>query len=138
MTSQPVYEELTLEECLTLLAETSVGRIAGIANGKPFVFPVNYLLEGRTVVFRTGEGTKRHGASFGQVAFEIDSIDQTTRTGWSVILHGVGHEISEALDHYSQHLRELDLHPWPPGEKPHWVAIHAESITGRRIIRRPG
>jgi nitroimidazol reductase NimA-like FMN-containing flavoprotein (pyridoxamine 5'-phosphate oxidase superfamily) len=128
-----VYEELSLDECLALLAEGSIGRLAGIVNGKPFIFPVNYALEGDTVVFRTSPGTKLAGAGFGPVAFEIDGVSETHQTGWSVIVQGIGTEITDALDHRSEALRQLELQPWLPGERSHWVAIQAESVTGRRL-----
>jgi hypothetical protein len=53
-----------------------------------------------------------------------------------VIVQGVGKEITDAFDHQSAALRQAALEPWVPGEKAHWVAIEAESITGRRLSRR--
>jgi nitroimidazol reductase NimA-like FMN-containing flavoprotein (pyridoxamine 5'-phosphate oxidase superfamily) len=130
-----VLEDLSREECLAHLARTPVGRVGGVAHGRPFLFPVNYLLDGETVVFRTEPGTKLEGAGFGRVAFEIDGIDESAKLGWSVIVQGVGAEITEMIDDHSERLRELGVVPWAPGEKAHWVAIQAESITGKRIRR---
>jgi nitroimidazol reductase NimA-like FMN-containing flavoprotein (pyridoxamine 5'-phosphate oxidase superfamily) len=130
-----VYEELSPDECLSLLGQGSIGRLAGVAEGRPFVFPINYALDGDTVVFRTSPGTKLAGAGFGRVAFEIDGVDEASRTGWSVIVQGVSREITDAVDLQSDALRRLDLQPWVPGERAHWVAIQAESITGRRLGR---
>ena len=39
------YEELCSDECTALLAEGRVGRVAGIVDNQPFIFPVNYTLE---------------------------------------------------------------------------------------------
>lgn len=128
-----VYEDLSLEDCIALLAEGTIGRLAGIVNGRPFIFPVNYALDGDTVVFRTSPGTKLAGAGFGPVAFEIDGVDEAERTGWSVVVQGIGTEITDALDHRSEALRQLELQPWVPGETSHWVAIQTESVTGRRL-----
>jgi uncharacterized protein len=133
--SGAVLEEIPLEECLDLLTRTPVGRVGGVAHGRPFVFPINFLFDGDAVVFRTAPGTKLDGAGFGRVAFEIDGVDEETETGWSVIVQGVAAEISDMLDHHSETLRQLDLSPWVAGEKTHWVAIDAESITGRRLAR---
>jgi nitroimidazol reductase NimA-like FMN-containing flavoprotein (pyridoxamine 5'-phosphate oxidase superfamily) len=127
------YEELSVGECLGLLAAQNFGRIAVIMDGHPIVFPVNYALDGDTVVFRTAPGTKLSGAALGHVAFEIDDVDQPSRTGWSVIVKGVGNEITTALDERSARLRELEVQPWVPGEHAHWVEILAESVTGRRL-----
>jgi nitroimidazol reductase NimA-like FMN-containing flavoprotein (pyridoxamine 5'-phosphate oxidase superfamily) len=130
-----VLEELSREECLALLSRTPVGRIGGIRDGRPFVFPVNYVLDDDTVVFRTEPGTKLDSAGFGPVAFEIDGIDDAAQVGWSVIVQGVGYEITDMVDGYSEKLRELRVVPWAAGAKAHWVAIQAESITGRRLRR---
>lgn len=135
MTSDVVYEEISRDECLRLLSQSSLGRLAALVDGRPVVFPVNYTVDRDTVVFRTDPGTKLAGAGFGRVAFEIDGTDPERRTGWSVIVQGVGTEITEALDLRSDALRNLDLQPWAPGQRAHWVAIEAESITGRRLRR---
>lgn len=127
------YEDIPRDECLALLAGASVGRIGGSIGGRPFVFPVNFAADGDRVVFKTAPGTKLDGAAFGRVVFEIDGIDDERQGGWSVVVEGVATEITEMLDARSAKLRELDLQPWPPGEKAHWVAIEPESVTGRRV-----
>jgi len=51
--------DLSRDECLELLAAMSVDRIAYTTDDGPRVLPVNYVLEGESVVFRTvsdGEG----------------------------------------------------------------------------------
>lgn len=135
MSADSVYEELSPDECMALLASHSIGRLAGVVDGRPFVFPVNYMVDGDTVVFRTSPGTKLAGAGLGPVAFEVDTVDEERRIGWSVIVQGTGTEITDALDRRSEALRQLELEPWVPGEKAHWVAIQADSITGRRLRR---
>jgi len=131
-----IYEELSASDCLELLGAQNLGRIAVVLDGHPIVFPVNYALDGDSVVFRTDPGTKLSGAAMGRVAFEIDGTDATTRTGWSVIVQGVGSEITTAVDHRSERLRQLDVQPWVPGERVRWIEIIAQSVTGRRL-RRP-
>jgi nitroimidazol reductase NimA-like FMN-containing flavoprotein (pyridoxamine 5'-phosphate oxidase superfamily) len=132
-TANRVYEELSVGECLELLGTHSLGRLAVIVDGHPIVFPINYALEGDAVVFRTAPGTKLSGAALGQVAFEIDEVDERTQTGWSVIVQGVGNEITSTLDERSGRLRALEVQPWVPGERAHWIEILAQSITGRRL-----
>lgn len=128
-----VYEELSPGECLAHLAAGRIGRLAGVVDGRPFIFPVNYVLDGATIVFRADAGTALAGAGFGWVAFEIDGVDHDEQTGWSILVRGLATEITDALDHRSRVLRALDVQPWVPGEKGHWVAIQADSITGRRL-----
>ena len=132
-----MVEELSEHECLELLGAHSVGRIAVVRDGQPLIFPVNYVLEGRTVAFRTDPGTKLSSAVLGRVAFEIDSTDLLYREGWSVLVQGIGNEITEALDSWSERILARSLVPWAGGEKDHWIAITSPSFTGRRIVHRP-
>ena len=59
---------LTEEECLVLLAANQLGRVGVVVDGQPLVFPVNYVLDGHTIVFRTGVGTILGGSAFAMVA----------------------------------------------------------------------
>jgi nitroimidazol reductase NimA-like FMN-containing flavoprotein (pyridoxamine 5'-phosphate oxidase superfamily) len=129
-------EEISEEECLALLAGGSVGRIATVSNGQPLIFPVNYVLEGRTVAFRTDPGTKLDAATLGKVAFEVDSVDPELREGWSVLVQGIGREITDGWDTWSQSVTARHLEPWAAGAKEHWVAVARPVFSGRRIRRR--
>jgi nitroimidazol reductase NimA-like FMN-containing flavoprotein (pyridoxamine 5'-phosphate oxidase superfamily) len=131
-----VYEDLSVAECLQLLGAHNFGRLAVVVDGRPLVFPVNYALEGDAVVFRTAGGTKLSGAALGHVAFEIDHIDEATQTGWSVIVQGVGNDITSTFDEHSERLRALMVQPWVPGEHAHWVGILAQTVSGRRLRPR--
>ena len=46
-------EVIDPDECRRLLAGDEIGRLAIINGATPAVFPVNYALDGDTVVFRT-------------------------------------------------------------------------------------
>ena len=129
--------ELSEDECLDLLGTHSVGRIAVVRDGQPLIFPVNYLLDGRTVAFRTDPGTKLAGATLGRVAFEIDSTDPLSWEGWSVLVKGIGTEITDARDSRSKRIVSGWLVPWAGGAKEHWVAIASPVFTGRRIVHQP-
>jgi len=72
----PAAEILDPDQCWTLLAETTVGRLAVIVDGHPGVFPVNYRVDDRTLVFRTGSGTK-------QEAIEHRTADPLREHGWA-------------------------------------------------------
>jgi nitroimidazol reductase NimA-like FMN-containing flavoprotein (pyridoxamine 5'-phosphate oxidase superfamily) len=120
-------EELTREECLALLAVNSVGRIAVIGrDDMPFVVPVNYQLTGETVVFRTDHGTKLDALRRRPVAFQIDEVDPLQRTGWSVLLQGVAHEVSP------HEVGDAVVEPWLR-QKHHWIQLVPRFISGRRI-----
>jgi len=122
---------LTEEECLALLGSNQVGRVGVAVDGQPLIFPVNYVLDGRSIVVHTGEGTLLGGASFAAVAFEIDGSDAVRRSGWSVLVQGMGHDITNAVDGLSQRLQKVELFPWAPGAKARLLRIDPRIITGR-------
>jgi len=124
--------ELTRAECFELLADEQLGRVAVTDDRGPVVFPVNFVLDRHTVVFRTEPGTKLHAASQGRrVCFEAGGTDAATHTGWSVLVRG---EITEVTDPAElARLRELPLRVWAPGGRDHYVRILPAVLTGRRI-----
>jgi uncharacterized protein len=127
--------ELTPEACTRLLAGEEVGRIAFAGDdGYPVVLPVNYRLDGALIVFRTAEGVKLEGVPLRRVAFEVDRLDPSMRTAWSVLVRGHATEVTSALGEPYESLRSAPLAPWAPGSKDHWVAVEIESITGRQIV----
>lgn len=79
--AEPSLHTLPREECLRLLATQEFGRLAVVDDGQPLVFPVNYAVDGDVVVFRADPGTKLAAASLGLVAFEVDDVDVSTRSG---------------------------------------------------------
>ena len=127
-------ERISREECVALLRSKDVGRLVVVDSGRPLIFPVNYAMDGDAPVFRTASGTKLWAASRSPVAFEVDEVDSAARSGWSVVVHGVGHEIT-AFD--SGELQErvygLPVHPWAKGDKPSIMRIAPRLITGRRV-----
>jgi uncharacterized protein len=124
---------LTEEQCWAHLQAQQLGRLAIVMSGRPQIFPVNYAVGGKSIVFRTGPGSKlTHGPGF-LGCFEIDGYDQHTREGWSVTAVGPLEEITDAEDARSRVLRELRVDPLAPGARLHWVALHAEQVTGRHF-----
>ena len=126
---------LDRDECLALVRHQPVGRIAIVDGGHPLVFPVNYLLDGDDVVFRTGEGTKLDLAQRGPVCFEVDEIDPATRGGWSVMIHGRLEEVTAYDGPLFDRLAAAGVEPWAEAPKDHVMRVIARSITGRRIHR---
>jgi nitroimidazol reductase NimA-like FMN-containing flavoprotein (pyridoxamine 5'-phosphate oxidase superfamily) len=125
-------EELDQDECRRLLTERHLGRLAIPDFGGPVIFPVNYLVDQDLIVFRTGPGSKLDAATeFEQVAFEVDAVEEATRTGWSVVVLGTLAEITDPAD--LARLRALPLYPWAPGEKTRYVRVRPRKVTGRRI-----
>ena len=134
-TTQPGLEVLEREECLRLLAENEVGRLAVVDSGRPVIFPVNYAVDDATVVFRSDPGTKLEASRRAPVALEIDHFDSERREGWSVVVMGYAEEITSFDPPRIRRLQWLPLQPWAEGEKAHWVRIVPLTISGRRIVR---
>ena len=85
---------LDVRTSLELLRSAQVGRLAVIVNDHPEIFPVNYLVDRGTVVFRTAEGTKLAAVAFGSnVAFEVDGYEPDKGVAWSVVMKGRASEI---------------------------------------------
>jgi nitroimidazol reductase NimA-like FMN-containing flavoprotein (pyridoxamine 5'-phosphate oxidase superfamily) len=124
-------------ECLRLLASEEVGRLGVVFGGRPEIFPVNYVVDGDDVMFRTDPGTKLAAATQNPVVFEVDHLDRVARSAWSVILHGRAHQVSSfdspAL---TRRLAHLSLYPWTGTAKAHLMQIVPTTMTGRRVPGR--
>jgi nitroimidazol reductase NimA-like FMN-containing flavoprotein (pyridoxamine 5'-phosphate oxidase superfamily) len=121
---------LSEDESWSLLSSVSLGRLVTILGGQPEVFPVNFVTQRRTVLFRTAQGTKLYSAVMGgQVVFEAD--DHTAVEGWSVIVKGRARLLSANADILDA--EEAPLLSWIATVKPHYVRLVATEITGRRF-----
>jgi uncharacterized protein len=126
------WQELTDAECRRLLGERHLGRLALVDADGPVILPVNYAFAAGTVVFRTDPGGKLDAVAGGAaVAFEVDAVDEGSRTGWSVVVRGRAAEVSDPAE--LERVRPLPLYPWAPGAKARYVGVRPASITGRRI-----
>jgi nitroimidazol reductase NimA-like FMN-containing flavoprotein (pyridoxamine 5'-phosphate oxidase superfamily) len=136
MTAGRETRTLPVGECLRLLDTTPIGRLVFTEHALPAVHPVNFLRHGRSIIVRTGAGSKLDAARRGDVvAFEADHIDPDSRTGWSVMV--VGH--ASVVDDVDRLVAVLDLEhrPWVRDRGAHVVQISAERITGRRLVLDP-
>jgi uncharacterized protein len=59
--TQPVTE-LSADESWQLISAMSLGRLVTVVAGRPELFPVNFVVQRSTVLFRTSEGTKLFSA----------------------------------------------------------------------------
>lgn len=127
-----IEEELNEETCWLLLAGADVGRLAVATLNCPDVFPVNHVVDDRTIVFRTGPGTKLDSAlSAPAVAYEVDGHDRDCGHAWSVVVKGVAREISG--DDVVPATDALPLVSWHGGYKLRWIRITPHQVTGRRF-----
>ncbi|WP_026928155.1 pyridoxamine 5'-phosphate oxidase family protein [Granulicoccus phenolivorans] len=118
-----------------LLATQSVGRLATSLEREPDIFPVNFVVDGETLVFRTGTGTKLFElVANSHVAFETDSW-VPGKDGWSVVVKGT----AEVLEHIAdiEAAEKLPLTPWIPTIKTHFVRITPSEVSVRRFTFGP-
>jgi uncharacterized protein len=129
-------EILTVAQCWSQLRDGFVGRLAVQHEGRPDIFPVNYVVDRGSLVFRTGSGTLFATSAGADVAFEVDGYDAVDATAWSVVVRGTARELRD-LDDTLDALR-LPLFPWHEGPKPRIVRIEPDSVSGRRFTVRGG
>lgn len=137
-THGPAIERLDRDECLRLLAIDDVGRLAIVQGRVPSIFPVNYGLDGESVVFRTDPGTKLDHGPRALAAFEIDGIDHEARIGWSVVLTGRLEEVTRYDGPLYDRVRRVGVSPWAGGDKEHWMRLVPGIVSGRRVGPPPG
>lgn len=132
-TDRAGLEILHLGDCFLLLGSVPLGRIGFVSGGEVVILPVNFVVDGQDVVFRTSSGSKLSAVEVGRyVGFEADSYDAATETGWSVVVNGLAEIVDSDVE--AARLDRLGLSTWGGGgSDPMWVRIRPMSITGRRI-----
>jgi uncharacterized protein len=121
------------DECLERLGREVVGRLGVVDAGTPMILPVNYVLDGADIVFRSGDGTKVSAGPRARACFEIDGIDREARVGWSVVAVGRLEEVTPHDSATWSRVRGLPVEPWAGGEKAHWMRLVTERISGRHV-----
>ncbi len=128
-------EVLSESECWQLLRSVDVGRIAmATDDGSVEIFPINFVVDHGTIVFRTAAGTKlTRAAKAEEVGFEADDSDlEGDGVAWSVVVRGPAETIDggdELFDAF-----ELDLRPWHASNKPYFVRLVPRMTSGRRFV----
>jgi uncharacterized protein len=128
--SQPI-SILSETECWNLLSSVALGRLVTSVDGQPEIFPVNFVVQHKTVLFRTAEGTKLVSTAINdRVLFEADEHGVTE--GWSVIVKGAAKILrtNEEIDEAERG----QLLPWTATVKQHFVRVRPLSVTGRRFF----
>ena len=128
-TPHDTVQELDEVQVWEFLTAHRIGRLAIVIGGEPDIFPVNYVVDGQSLVFRTAEGSKLLAASLGgRMAFQVD--EWTHEGAVSVLAHGTPH-VMEGEERESATSLELD--PWVPTHKEHWVRLEVDEVAGRRF-----
>jgi uncharacterized protein len=125
-------------DCVNLLRSHDLGRLALVdREARPLIFPVNYFFDEGVIVFRTAPGSKLDLVPGAYVSFEIDGFDPDEGLGWSVLVKGIAHDITNPRGAPTGRMRFWPVRPMAPGAREHWVGIWADEITGRRFQSEP-
>jgi nitroimidazol reductase NimA-like FMN-containing flavoprotein (pyridoxamine 5'-phosphate oxidase superfamily) len=127
-----LVSQLSEDEAWELLRQHEVGRLATTVSGVLDIFPITYVVDEKTLVFRTAPGTKLVELAINDnVTFEIDQYDN--EAGYSVVIHGTAERLESMED-----IDRAALLPLPslfPTERPRYVRIHPSIISARRFRR---
>ena len=130
MGDESPVREMTQDECWEMLRRTEFGRLAFHLGPEVHLVPINYAVDGRTLLFRTAPGSKLVGVAMNSdVVFEIDEYDE--HTARSVIMRGIARRLDEDEQHRAD---AVPLHPWVPTLKYEVVEISADEVTGRTFF----
>lgn len=130
----PGIEILNVSDCWALIRSGEVARLAICVNDQPDIFPINYVVDHGSVVFRSAPGTKLSASNGNAVALEVDGLDGLNGGQvWSVVVKGTAEVLTEI--HGVFEATGLPLFPWQATSKPVFVRIEPTEITGRRFHR---
>lgn len=125
---------LGLDECLQRVGSAPLGRVAFHDRGDVVVLPVIHVVDGTTIAFRARWDSRLAAAiRDDSVAFEVDSYDPSTRTGWSVLVEGIACTVDDPDD--GARLEELLGSAWEGRpEDSFWIRVRPDEVTGRRLV----
>lgn len=123
---------MTEEACRARFLDHSLGRLGYVDDGWPVVIPVNYAMHDGDIFIRSLPGAKLAVAAKAEVVcIEVDSFDEASRSGWSVLAHGPLEVITDpkvlrtAWNH--------DPTPWVAADDWQWLRIRTLSMSGRTV-----
>lgn len=123
-------DELNPAECWHLIKSARIGRLAVSMNGRPDIFPVNFVATDEIIYFRTAPGSKLMELTLNPfVAFEVDG--RHLAHYWSVVIAGS----AERMDRDDEIERSgvLNIHTASSTDKWNYVRVTPTSVTGRRV-----
>lgn len=130
-TDDPVMR-LSEEECWQYLARQELGRLVTHVGDVIDIFPVNYVVDEGTIVFRTAEGSKLVELTVNdEVLFEVD--DHSEDDAWSVVVRGSARTIDTLAEREAAD--GLGLSPWIPTLKYNYVRVSPKTLSGRAFRR---
>jgi|1186.fasta_scaffold61132_2 hypothetical protein len=126
-------EQLDEHECWERLLGSPAGRLAFAARGRIEVVPLNYVVRGRSILFRIAETARLLTERGVPAAFEVDGWD--SRSSWSVVAHGTVARTDDPAPEEGG-----GGAPWPPADEDGrsvTVRFTVSELTGRGFERHP-
>lgn len=125
---------LTEEQSWQLLRTVQLGRLVLVVSGRPDIFPVNFAVQDKTLVFRTAPGTKLAELTVNDhILFEADAV--LPEEGWSVVVRGTAQQLQTS--HEIADAEALGLQTMVPTVKEHYVRITPTEVSGRHFLLGP-
>lgn len=132
--SNDPVQYLSEDECWDRLAGEKLGRLVTRVDEVVDIAPINFVVDGRSLVFRTAAGRKLSELTINSsVLFEVDRFD--AESGWSVIVRGHARAVEAEAE--VLHAERLPLRPFIPTLKPVFVRITPDSLSGRAFEFAP-
>lgn len=129
-----VMLQLDADEATKLLATQTLGRLVERVGDRIEIFPINFVSDGKRLVFRTAPGTKLAGlVAADEIVLETDHVGE--KSAWSVVVRGTARILEGEAD--IARAEQLDLRPLVPTVKRVFVEISVDEITGRRFVLGP-
>jgi len=128
-----VLRAISPTECFNLLEPGGIGRVGFTTADGVMMLPVNFAVSGKAIIFRTAPDTLLALHADARLSFEVDHFDEAFNGGWSVLVHGHAHQVTDERE--VQHLEGATPHlqPWAPGARDVYVRIVPTHISGRSI-----
>lgn len=128
-----VTEELSQEQCWDLLRSNTTGRFGFVEDGRVMMFPVNYLVDGQSIYFRTaGDGSIAESVPSPEASFQIDGSHVGRSEGWSVLVNGPSSRVEDG-DLLTRLWGKVMAEPWGGGARNLFIRIQPYRIAGRHV-----
>ena len=141
-----LIQELSRDQCVEMLKRVTLGRLACVQDGQPYIVPVSFNLDDEYIYGFATVGQKiRWMRANPLVCLEVEEI--VDRRHWTTVLaFGVYEELSDAAEHATARQRAQELFAtrdrwWEPATgktrsgEPHagvLYRIRVNRLTGRR------
>jgi uncharacterized protein len=133
--TEHVVEDLDDPSCRLLLRTVRLGRLGFTRDALPAIQPVTFCVHRDEVVIPARPDSPLVSGTRGAVvAFQVDSIDAETCTGWTVTVVGPSRSVTDQSE-----VALLERLPWPLPRlwrEPCYISVAMGLVTGWRTRTR--